>query len=117
MHQRLQKFTISAVFASLVATSAWAEPHPADPTKGGATGRIIRVTTLAKAGPGSLAEALAAKGPRTVVFEVGGTIDMGRDTLEITEPFLTVAGQTAPSPGITIIKGGIDLKTHDVILS
>lgn len=117
MHQRLQKFTISAIFASLLATTAWAEPHPADPTRGGATGRIIRVTTLAKAGPGSLAEALAAKGPRTVVFEVGGTIDMGRDTLEITEPFLTVAGQTAPSPGITIIKGGIDLKTHDVILS
>jgi len=52
-----------------------------------------------------------------VVFEVGGVIDLGRDSITITEPNLTIAGQTAPSPGITIIKGGIDLKTHDVILS
>lgn len=88
-----------------------------EPTRGGAGGRIIRVTTLAKAGPGSLAEAIAAKGPRIVVFEVGGVIDLGRDVLTIEEPFLTVAGQTAPSPGITIIRGGIDLKGHDVILS
>ncbi|MFC3308933.1 pectate lyase family protein [Blastomonas aquatica] len=94
-----------------------AQPHPADPTKGGAGGRIIRVTTLAKAGPGSFAEALATKGPRTIVFEVGGVIDLGRSSIDITEPYLTIAGQTAPSPGITIIKGGIDVKTHDVVVS
>ncbi|MEY4160979.1 MAG: hypothetical protein RLZZ136_1600, partial [Pseudomonadota bacterium] len=87
------------------------------PTHGGAGGRIIRVTTLAKDGPGSLREAVEAKGPRTVVFEVGGVIDLGRDVLTISEPYLTIAGQTAPSPGITIIRGGIDLKGHDVILS
>lgn len=91
--------------------------HPADPTRGGAGGRIIRVTTIAKDGPGSLKAAVEAKGPRIVVFEVGGVIDLGRDTLTITEPFLTIAGQTAPSPGITIIRGGIDLKSHDVIIS
>lgn len=113
----LQKALVSAVVLALTAGVAMAEPHPADPTKGGAGGRIIRVTTLAKAGPGSLTEAIAAKGARTVVFEVGGVIDLGRSTLEITEPHLTIAGQTAPSPGITIIKGGIDLKAHDVILS
>ena len=89
----------------------------AEPTRGGAGGRIIRVTTLAKDGPGSLKAALDAKGPRVVVFEVGGNIDLGRTALTITEPFLTIAGQTAPSPGITIIRGGIDLKGHDVILS
>ncbi|PLK27736.1 pectate lyase [Novosphingobium sp. TH158] len=91
--------------------------HPADPTRGGAGGRIIRVTTLAKDGPGSLQEAVNAKGPRIVVFEVAGVIDLGRDTLEIKEPFLTIAGQTAPSPGVTLIRGGIDLKTNDVIIS
>lgn len=94
-----------------------AAEHPADPTKGGAGGRIIRVTTLAKDGPGSFAEAVAAKGPRIVVFEVGGIIDLERSSLTISEPYLTIAGQTAPSPGITIIRGGIDLKGHDVIIS
>ena len=76
----------------------------------------MRVTTLAKDGPGSLAAALAEKGRRIIVFEVGGIIDLERSTLSITQPDVTVAGQTAPSPGITIIRGGIDLKTHDVKL-
>ncbi|MBY8824181.1 pectate lyase family protein [Sphingomonas colocasiae] len=85
-------------------------------TSGGRGGRIIRVTSLAASGPGTLRAALEARGPRIVVFEVAGVIDLGRSSLEITEPYLTIAGQTAPSPGITIIKGGIDLKTHDVIV-
>lgn len=91
--------------------------HPADPTEGGKGGRIIRVTSLAKDGPGSLAEALAAKGPRIIVFEVGGAIDLERSTLNVAEPYVTIAGQTAPSPGITILRGGIDVRTHDVKIS
>lgn len=85
-------------------------------TQGGRGGRIIRVTTLNPDGPGSLKAALEAKGPRIVVFEVGGVIDMGLTTWDIKEPYLTIAGQTAPSPGITLIRGGIDVKTHDVIV-
>jgi hypothetical protein len=85
-------------------------------TVGGRGGRIIRVTTLAADGPGSLKAALEAKGPRIVVFEVGGVIDLGRTTLTLTEPFVTIAGQTAPSPGITIVRGGMDVKAHDVII-
>jgi hypothetical protein len=85
-------------------------------TPGGRGGRIIRVTTLAADGPGSFKAAVQAKGPRIIVFEVGGVIDMRRTTLNITEPFLTIAGQTAPSPGITFIKGGFDVKTHDVVI-
>lgn len=85
-------------------------------TVGGRGGRIIRVTTLDAKGPGSLREAVEAKGPRTIVFEVAGIIDLGRTTLKIDEPFLTIAGQTAPSPGITIIRGGIDIHGHDVIV-
>lgn len=85
-------------------------------TPGGRGGRIVRVTTLAADGPGSLRAALESKGPRILVFEVGGVIDLGRTTLTITEPFLTIAGQTAPSPGITIIKGGLDVKGHDVVI-
>ena len=85
-------------------------------TQGGRGGRIIRVTNLNADGPGSLKAAIEAKGPRIVVFEVGGVIDMGLKGWDISEPYLTIAGQTAPSPGITLIRGGFDVKTHDVIL-
>ena len=85
-------------------------------TPGGQNGRIIRVTTLAATGPGSLDEALRATGPRIVIFEVGGVIDLAKGRLTIREPFITVAGQTAPSPGITIIRGGMSIVTHDVIV-
>lgn len=84
-------------------------------TRGGAGGRIIRVTTLARDGEGSLKSALEAKGPRIVVFEVGGVIDLDKQTLKVTEPYLTLAGETAPDPGITLIKGGVQISTHDVI--
>jgi hypothetical protein len=111
--------SLAVVFAALqsLAVPANAAPAGAAPTPGGLGGRIIRVKNLAKDGPGSFKEAVESKGPRIVVFEVGGVIDLGRDTLTIAEPFLTIAGQTAPSPGITIIRGGIDLKAHDVIIS
>ncbi|MFC3714286.1 polysaccharide lyase family 1 protein [Sphingoaurantiacus capsulatus] len=85
-------------------------------TPGGRGGQVIRVTNLNADGPGSLRAAINAKGPRIIVFEVGGVIDMKRTTLTIGEPFVTIAGQTAPSPGITLIRGGIDVKTHDVIM-
>ncbi|MBE2283778.1 MAG: pectate lyase precursor [Prosthecobacter sp.] len=75
-----------------------AEGHGALAT-GGRGGRVIKVTTLAAKGPGSLDEALNAKGPRIVVFDVSGVI---RGNFVINEPDLTVAGQTAPGAGITI---------------
>ena len=85
-------------------------------TPGGRGGRIIRVTNLDAAGPGSLREAIEAEGPRIVVFEVGGVIDLGRQTLRLRNPFITVAGQTAPSPGVTLIRGGMDIAAHDVVV-
>jgi hypothetical protein len=85
-------------------------------TPGGRGGQIIRVTTLNADGPGSFLEAVRTKGPRVVVFEVGGVIDLGQHEIHIDEPFLTIAGQTAPSPGITFIRGGFQVGTHDVIV-
>lgn len=79
-------------------------------------GRLIRVTTLAARGEGSLRAALETPGPRLVVFEVGGVIDLGGRTLTVREPFLTLAGQTAPDPGITLIRGGLLIETHDVVV-
>jgi hypothetical protein len=88
----------------------------ASTTPGGRGGRIIRVTTLASDGPGSLREAIEAEGPRIIVFEVGGVIDLEKKTLVLRNPFVTIAGQTAPSPGITLIRGGMDIRGHDVIV-
>jgi hypothetical protein len=88
----------------------------ASTTPGGRGGQIIRVTTLAVGGVGSLSAALFAAGPRIIVFEVGGVIDLQGARIQVTQPFVTIAGQTAPSPGITLIHGGIVINTHDVIL-
>jgi hypothetical protein len=51
-----------------------------------------------------------------VVFEVGGVIDLGAKTLRISESNLTIAGQTAPAPGITLIRGGLDIAASNVIV-
>src|SRR5258708_7772658 len=103
------------------ASASASDPRPAFPgavgaaasTAGGRGGEIIRVTTLSPTGPGSLLEAVNRQGPRTVVFEVGGVIDLAENTVRIVSPNLTIAGQTAPLPGITLIRGGIDIATHD----
>lgn len=85
-------------------------------SEGGKNGRIIKVTTLDRDGQGSLREAIESDGPRIIVFEVAGVIDLERNTLKIAEPYVSIAGQTAPFPGITVIKGGISIGTHDVII-
>jgi pectate lyase len=88
--------------------------------KGGRGGKALFVTNLNDSGPGSLREAIEAKGPRTVIFRVGGVIETRG--LVIREPYITLAGQTAPGEGICIKKtesNGEALAlsgTHDVIL-
>lgn len=85
-------------------------------TLGGRGGRILRVSTLAASGPGSLRAALEARGPRLIVFEVGGVIDLAGASWTLRDPFVTLAGQTAPPPGITLIRGELNVATHDVIV-
>jgi len=85
-------------------------------TLGGKDGEIIRVSNLNEDGAGSLRAALSQKGRRMIVFEVGGVIDLKGRSIVIDEPFVTIAGQTAPSPGITLIKGGLVIRGHDVIV-
>ncbi len=83
---------------------------------GGRGGKVIVVNNLNKEGEGSLAEAIGFDFPRIIVFEVAGVIDLEKKGLRIRNPYVTIAGQTAPSPGITLIKGGIGITTHDVII-
>lgn len=84
-------------------------------TIGGRGGDVIKVTNLNDRGPGSLRAALEAEGPRIVIFTTGGIIDLD-NRLEIRNPFITIAGQTAPGDGICIRGAGIRIYTHDVVV-
>jgi len=91
---------------------------------GGRGGKIIFVTTLADKGPGTLRACIDAKGPRTCVFRVSGIIRFGEERPVIKNPYLTIAGQTAPGDGILVTHDGgaagltpILVKgTHDIII-
>ncbi len=74
-------------------------------TRGGSFGtNVYHVVNLNDSGPGSLRAAVTAtNGPATIVFDVAGTIELAANSpLLVTNSFLTIAGQTAPNPGITI---------------
>lgn len=102
--------------ASALALTRPSAAAPGEPQiTGGLGGRIIRVTTLKADGPGSFIDAVNAEGPRIVVFEVGGVIDLGMQTVRIDDGHLTIAGQTAPSL-VTFIRGGIAIQAENVII-
>lgn len=93
-------------------------------SKGGRGGRIIAVDTLADSGPGSLRACVEADGPRVCVFRVAGLIRFTTRPPTIANPFLTIAGQTAPGGGITIAHDGGETgrtpilvkNNHDVVI-
>jgi hypothetical protein len=70
-------------------------------TVGGRSGRVIAVTNLNDSGPGSLRAAVEASGRRTVVFRTSGTLFL-KSPLRVQNPYLTLAGQTAPGQGFTV---------------
>jgi len=84
-------------------------------TRAGRGGAVYRVTNLAAKGAGSLRACIDAVGPRTCIFEVSGTIAL-TSNLVVRNPYLTIAGQTAPSPGILVRGGAIVIVAHDVLL-
>jgi len=90
-------------------------------TIGGRGGMVLEVTNLNDAGPGSLRSAISENRPRMIVFRVAGTIEI-ESNLVIDNPYITIAGQTAPGQGITLrginseIEALILIKTHDVVI-
>jgi pectate lyase len=84
-------------------------------TPGGRGGRVIFVTTLDDSGPGSFRAACEAEGPRIVIFKVAGTIALKRE-ITVRNPFLTIAGQSAPGDGICLRDNTFGIATHDVVV-
>lgn len=82
---------------------------------GGRGGKVFVVTTLADDGPGSFREALEAGGPRIVVFNVAGIIEL-KSRLIVRAPYITINGATAPGDGVCIAGDSVELETHDVVI-
>lgn len=89
--------------------------------KGGRSGAVIYVNNLNDSGPGSLRACTEESGPRTCIFRTGGTITL-QTSIKISEPYLTIAGESAPGDGIAVknspaqIRPSIEVLSHDVII-
>lgn len=83
--------------------------------RGGRGGKVVYVTNLNSEGPGSLRWALTnGQGPRTILFKVSGIIDMEFKQCR-TDPFLTIAAQTAPGKGICIKHSDIGVGSDCIV--
>lgn len=84
-------------------------------TTGGRDGQIIEVTNLNDSGPGSFRAAIETHGPRIVIFRVAGIILL-QSNIDIDNPNVTIAGQSAPGDGICLANHSLNINTENVIL-
>lgn len=84
--------------------------------RGGRGGKVVAVTNLNDSGPGSLREAVTNDiGPRTIVFNTSGIIQLN-SRLVLSQPYVTVAGQTAPGKGICIKSAPFGVTGNDAVV-
>jgi len=90
-------------------------------TSAGRGGIICQVTNLMDSGVGSFRSCLEISGARIIIFRVGGEIKV-KSTLNVSQPFVSILGQTAPGDGIMVraddhVTGPVlKISTHDVLL-
>jgi hypothetical protein len=119
----LLKYLLPVAAAAMAVCAPKAQALPVIPgtvgfgveTPAGRGGTVYRVTNLNADGAGSLKACIDGSTARVCIFEVSGTIKLTQD-LQVRNDKLTIAGQTAPSPGILVRGGALVIHASDVLV-